>query len=445
MYELPVMKPSHHPNTPESSKPIAKQSLDPDWLRKLCLEVGADDVGFVALDREELDMDREDLLTAAPWTKSVIGFVVRMQHENIRSPMRSLANVEFHACDDRVTEVSRAIVAELQKAGVRAMHMAFGFPMETERWPGKMWVISHKKVAEAAGLGKMGIHRNVIHPQFGSFIFLGSVLIDCVVAEEGAPIDYDPCMSCKLCVAACPTGAIGADGEFNFTACYTHNYREFMGGFTDWVEQVADSKNARDYRSRVSDPESVSMWQSLSFEPSYKAAYCLAVCPAGEDIKLPFELSKAGFIAETVKPLQAKEETVYVLPGSDPEQTVPKRFPHKTIKRVGSGLRPQTIRQFVDALPWIFQREQSKGLNAVYHMTFTGSASMQVTVEIREKKIKVTHGHVGNPDLRLIADSKTWLGFLAKEKNMIWAILRLKIRVKGPLTLMLAFGRCFPI
>src|SRR5438874_5633060 len=37
------------------------------------------------------------------------------------------------------------------------------------------------------------------------------------------------------------------------------------GGFTDWVEQIADSKNALDYRKRVSDPESASMWQTLSF------------------------------------------------------------------------------------------------------------------------------------------------------------------------------------
>ena len=54
-------------------------------------------------------------------------------------------------------------------------------------------------------------------------------------------------------MAACPVGAIGADGHFDFSACYTHNYREFMGGFIDWVEQVADSKDARDYRRRVSD------------------------------------------------------------------------------------------------------------------------------------------------------------------------------------------------
>ena len=39
-----------------------------------------------------------------------------------------------------------------------------GFPMEMDRFPGKIWVVSHKRVAVAAGLGRMGIHRNVIHP-----------------------------------------------------------------------------------------------------------------------------------------------------------------------------------------------------------------------------------------------------------------------------------------
>ena len=161
------------------------------------------------------------------------------------------------------------------------MNPAMGFPMEMDRFPGKIWVVSHKPVAVAAGLGMMGIHRNVIHPKFGNFILLGTILLDADVSEHGRPIDYNPCLECKLCVAACPVGAISTEGDFNFSACYTHNYREFMGGFTDWVEQVADSRDARDYRSRVSDAESASMWQSLSFGANYKAAYCLAVCPAG--------------------------------------------------------------------------------------------------------------------------------------------------------------------
>ena len=32
-----------------------------------------------------------------------------------------------------------------------------------------------------------------------------------------------------------------------------HNYHEFMGGFEDWVGQIADSKKTLDYRKKVSD------------------------------------------------------------------------------------------------------------------------------------------------------------------------------------------------
>ena len=135
------------------------------------------------------------------------------------------------------------------------MNPAMGFPMEMDRFPGgKIWVVSHKPVAVAAGLGHMGIHRNVIHPRFGNFILLGTVLIGAEATAYDQPIAYNPCLECKLCVAACPVGAISPNGDFNFSACYTHNYREFMGGFTDWVEQIADSKNALDYRKKVIRP-----------------------------------------------------------------------------------------------------------------------------------------------------------------------------------------------
>jgi ferredoxin len=152
--------------------------------------------------------------------------------------------------------------------------------MEGARWGAdKMWVVSHKPVGVAAGLSRMGIHRNVIHPRFGSFILLGTVLVDCEISAYSRTLDYNPCLSCKLCVAACPTGAISPDGAFNFSAIYTHNYREFMGGFDDWVEAIAESRSARDYRNKVSCAETVSMWQSLCFGANYKAASCWRSAP----------------------------------------------------------------------------------------------------------------------------------------------------------------------
>lgn len=51
---------------------------------------------------------------------------------------------------------------------------------------------------------------------------------------------------------------------------------------------------------------------------------------------------------------------------------------------------------------------------------------------------------VGQPDLRVTADAQTWIGFLRKEKNVVWALLRRKIVLDGPLSLLVAFGNCFP-
>lgn len=418
--------------------------LDAAWLRQVAMEAGADDVGFVSIDRPELDDQRADILANSPWTKGLIAIVVKMNREPIRNPARSVANLEFHDTGELVNHVGHEIVRAIEEKGIRAVNPAMGFPMETANYPGKLWVVSHKPVAVAAGLGKMGIHRNVIHPKFGNFILLGTVLVGAEISEEGSPLDYNPCLECKLCVAACPVGAIGADGHFDTSACFHHNYREFMGGFGDWVENVVESKDAKDYRSRVSDQETVSMWQSLGFGPNYKAAYCLAVCPAGEDVIGPFLGNRKGFLEEVVNPLQDKKETLYVVPGTDAESYAAKRFPHKTTKRIGNALRMTTLAGFLRGMPIAFQRHQSEGLSATYHFTFTGAEAAKATVVIKDKTIRVDDGHTGTSDLRVIADSQTWVGFLRKERSLVWALLRRKIVLKGSPMLLVKFGRCFP-
>ncbi len=443
--EHPTVKRFHEQAA--AAQPAAPpQVVDSAWLRQLCLESGAEDAGFVEVGRPAIAGEKGDILWLLPKTKALVSFVLRMNRENVRTPARSVANVEFHHTTEETNEVARRIVAALERIGVRAVNGgAAGFPMEADRWGAKMWIVSHKTVAVAAGLGHMGIHRNVIHPRFGNFILLGTVLLDAEVSEYSQPLDYNPCLECKLCVAACPTGAIGSDGKFDFSACYTHNYREFMGGFNDWVEQITESSGALDYRKRVSASETISMWQSLSFGANYKAAYCMSVCPAGEDVIAPFLTDRKEFLKEVVKPLQDKAETVYVVPGSDAEDYVVRRFPHKKTKRVSNGLAGQgTIQAFLRGLNFVFQRGKSEGLNATYHFTFTGSQEVKATVTIREQTLQVADGHNGKADFRMIADSETWLRFLRKEASLVWALLRRKIRIHGSPRLLLAFARCFP-
>jgi NAD-dependent dihydropyrimidine dehydrogenase PreA subunit len=436
----------NHPTVQSLStaNPNRFHQVDEAWLRQLALDAGADDVGLISIERPELDKERADILSVLPRTQTLLSFVCRMSRDPMRAPQRSIANVEFHHTGDEVNEVGRRIVHACEQQGVRAVNITMGFPMEADRWPNKMWVVSHKPIAVAAGLGQMGIHRNVIHPRFGNFILLGTVLLDIKIAEESKPIDFNPCLSCKLCVAACPTGAIAPDGHFDFLACYTHNYREFMGGFTDWVETIASSKKASDYRNKVTDSETVSMWQSLSFGPNYKAAYCLAVCPAGEEVITPFLENRKEFLSDVLRPLQEKEETIYVMPDTDAESYVLRRFPHKKTRRVKNARRPDSIQGFLRTMQLSFQRGKSEGVDAVYHFTFTGKEKRAATIVIREKKLQVQEGHIGTPDFRLTADSETWLRFLAKETSLFWAILRRKIKFKGSPKFFLAFGKCFP-
>ena len=199
--------------------------LDAAWLRQLCLDAGADDVGFVEIERPGLAEEREHVEALFPETRTLLSFVCRMNREPVRRVQRSVANHEFHHVGQDVDDVARRVVEVLEGRGVRAVNPPMAFPMEADRWPERMWVVSHKPVAVAAGLGMMSVHRNVIHPKFGNFILLGTVLLESTVTEYSRPTAYNPCLECRLCVAACPVGAIKPDGQFDLSACYTHNYR----------------------------------------------------------------------------------------------------------------------------------------------------------------------------------------------------------------------------
>jgi ferredoxin-NADP reductase/Fe-S-cluster-containing hydrogenase component 2 len=423
----------------------AETILDAAWLRRLALDCGADDVGVVELARPALDPQRDEILRNYPWTKSLLSLVVRMAREPVRGAPRSVANLEFHRAGHEVNEIAAAIVAKLEARGVRAVNPSMGFPMEMYQSPGHgIWVVSHKPVAVEAGLGHMGIHRNLIHPRFGNFVLLGTVLIDRETSGYDRPIDYNPCLECKLCVAACPVGAIGPDGSFNFSSCFTHNYREFLGGFSDWIEQVADARGAVDYRQRISEPETASMWQSLTFGANYKSAYCLAVCPAGEDVIGPYLQDPRRHLSEVVRPLQERAEPVYVVAGSDAEAVARRKFKNKTAKPVSNGLRPRTIAGLLNFMPYVFQPNQSRGLDATFHFTFTGAEERAATITIRGRKLDIRDGLVGKADVRVVADAKTWLRYLAKEEGLPLALIARKVRVKGDPRLLRAFAKCFP-
>ncbi|MGK2742088.1 SCP2 sterol-binding domain-containing protein [Tepidicaulis sp. LMO-SS28] len=418
--------------------------LNADDLRRLMEEAGADDCGFVDVADPALAGQAGLIKTLLPSAKTALSFVCRMNRETVRSTVRSAVNQEFHQTYDEVNIVAHKAVRALEDKGITALNPAAAFPMEAQSFPANMQTISHKPIAEAAGLGRMGLHRNVIHPRFGNFILLGTILIDRPVSAYTAPLDYAPCLDCKLCVAACPVEAIGHDGSFNFSACYTHNYREFLGGFNDWIHEVVEAKDAEDYDRRVPPGESVSMWQSLSFKPGYKAAYCVSVCPAGSDVLGPFIEDRSAYRERILGPLLAKTETIFVLEGSDAEETVPARFKNKQLKRVDWSITADNPFSFLFGLTLTFQRRKARGLDASLHLVIEDQGPLHAGITVRNRRVEIGFAASETPDTVLTLSWQTLLDIFEGKEDLADAVKTGTARIEGDEETVFAIRACFP-
>jgi epoxyqueuosine reductase len=78
-----------------------------------------------------------------------------------------------------------------------------------------------------AGLGWIGRQGSLVSPEYGCCLFLGALLVN--LELEASPPIANGCGDCRLCVAACPTGAIKADGFVDARRCISYLTIEHKG------------------------------------------------------------------------------------------------------------------------------------------------------------------------------------------------------------------------
>lgn len=425
-----------------------------------------DDVGLVSIDDPAIAHEFEEIRYVYPHARSLIVIISEENKPSLQSRYLPTANHELYQCEERLFSWGSKAIEILKRYGADALTTTVGWPQEvSQRWSDKIWPLSHKLVAQAAGLGVIGTSRNFLHERFGAYCLIDTIVTNLEFTPEeygqSKPMDWNPCLTCNLCVASCPTDAIRADGEFDFFSCYNHTYRDSIPGFLDIMRDAAEGKPKR-FEKRWSDAEVAALWQSMAFKVEYRCFNCVATCPA--EIHEEFHADKAERIrykAEHVQPLthtRSKVEEQIVIdspsvrealdipPGrwrTPPDPTRPGQQGTRLVEL--QRIRVSNIDSMMRMMPMYFRYKEAKGLDITLQINLSGEGGGAWTLRVVDQRCSVTPGLAPKADLTIGCAGTIFLGIHRGEVNPVLELLRGRIQLEGRKELFLLLPRLFPV
>ncbi|MFQ6678091.1 MAG: tRNA epoxyqueuosine(34) reductase QueG [Fidelibacterota bacterium] len=154
-------------------------------------------MGWIEKRKEE----RGNIFKYFPDAKSIISVGMNYYSGYKQSDFKSDYKISNCAWGDDYHDVLKSrlykLLDWLEKEGTDVKGIVCG---DTSPVMDKVW-------AQKAGLGWQGKHTNLISSDYGSWLFLGELILD-IELEYDAPFPDDLCGTCTACIDACPTHAL---------------------------------------------------------------------------------------------------------------------------------------------------------------------------------------------------------------------------------------------
>jgi epoxyqueuosine reductase len=211
--------------------------------------------------------------------------------------------------------------------------------MQVGRWFMISSGVPDRLAAARAGVGEIGRNTFFCAPGIGTFVLIHTFIVDAEL-EYDAPAKETHCPpDCRLCIEACPTGAITADFRLNPRRCLTFNHVVNVQGF----------RNTSPYIDPELRPKMASWIHGCDL--------CQEACPRNQ-AKLKAELPSNAFLEETAKhfsltgllKMEKEFETKAVVPLLHTYMRERKYFQRNAAVALGNSGNPEMVPHLARAM-----------------------------------------------------------------------------------------------
>lgn len=193
-------------------------------IREFALNAGANLVGFSKAENFGDAPEGFRPTDIMPGVKSVIAIGKALSAGTVYSDNKAIYTAQGEVVVRELDVIASKVAFFIEEHGGSAVPIPTDAPYfywDEERQHG-MGILSHRHIAEKAGLGVIGKGALLITPEYGSRITLVTVLSNIDVTDD-APKHKVLCPpSCHKCLDACPAQALSGNGSVIQKNCRSH-------------------------------------------------------------------------------------------------------------------------------------------------------------------------------------------------------------------------------